>query len=165
MPGHALKGVNGGAIEGVRGMHGMADPEDIERRIGVMDDLLQAVLKHHFQNPHLHAFLEASEQGINPEAVLREAQSSAVVDDVDGDDGEAALEDPRVHNSTNGFAGCRFDGVPEVGRFGGAVGVLCEVLADAHSELVFAEVLLKHANNRSTFFVGEDVEHAFGIGG
>ena len=41
-----------------------------------------------------------------PKAVLRKAQGSAVVDDINGDDGEAALEDPRVHDSTNGFARC-----------------------------------------------------------
>ncbi len=43
--------------------------------------------------------------------------------------------------------------------------MLCEVLANARPELVLAEILLKHADNRRPFFVGEDVEHSFGIGG
>ena len=37
-----------------------------------MDSLIQAVIQHHVANPLLHTFLQAQEQGIDPEAVVRE---------------------------------------------------------------------------------------------
>jgi hypothetical protein len=38
-------------------------------------------------------------------------------------------------------------------------------VADARLEAVLAQVLLEHPDDRSALLVGEDVEHALGVGG
>ena len=78
-------------------------------------------------------------------------------------DGEAGLEDPRVHDPAHGLTGCRFERVPEVRRLGVAELVTVEIVPYAGAERVGAEPTFEHAQHRPTLLVGERVEHAVGI--
>ena len=75
-----------------------------------------------------------------------------------------ALEDPAVHDATYRFAGDLLERVPQVGGLGGAERVAPQVLGDAGAERLGAQVLLEHAHHRRALLVGEDVEHALGVG-
>ncbi len=82
-----------------------------------------------------------------------------------GDEGEAALEDPGVHDAAHGLAAGRLDGVPEVGRLGVAEPVGLEVAANTGAKRLLPEVPLEHAQDARPLLIGEDVEHALGLVG
>ena len=77
----------------------------------------------------------------------------------------AALEDPRVHHLAHRLAGRRLDRVPQVRGLGVAELVHGQVVTDAASELVLAQVLLQHPENGRALLVREDVEHPFCVAG
>ena len=80
-------------------------------------------------------------------------------------DREAGLEDPRVHDLADGFAGRVFERVPQVGRLGVRESVAVEIVAHAGAERIGAEPAFEHAQHRPALLVGEDVEHAVGVFG
>ena len=84
---------------------------------------------------------------------------------INRDERVSTLQDPRVHDLTNGLARGFFNGVPQVGGHRVGIGVALEVEANAISKRGFAKVLLQHPQDRAALFVGQDVEHAVGIFG
>ena len=77
--------------------------------------------------------------------------------------GEAALEDPGVHQRPNRFAGRFLERIPEVGRLGVAEAILIQVVGDAAPIGLGAQVALEHSQYAAALFVGNDVEHSLTV--